>query len=86
METAESGVELRAKRNAYRCFLVRCRLEEGAGPEGEPAWRFTVEQAGGNAPRRCFACLSDVASHLQAELATCEVTLKPTAPRRGKRR
>ena len=57
-------------RQRYRCFLVRCRLEEGAGPEGEPAWRFTVLQGGSDPARRSFTCLQDVAAHIEAELAT----------------
>ncbi len=56
---------------AYRCFLVRCRLEEGAGPNGEPSWRFTVQQVRSGAARRSFTSLSDVATHLEAELAAC---------------
>jgi hypothetical protein len=35
----------------YRCFLVRCWLEEGAGSRDEPAWRFTIRQAGLDAAR-----------------------------------
>jgi hypothetical protein len=54
----------------YRCFLVRCRLEDGARPAGEPVWRFTVEQAGPDAARRSFSCLHDVAAYLAAELDT----------------
>ena len=59
----------------YRCFLVRCRLEAGAGPPGEAkgntaaAWRFTVQQADRDATCRSFACLQDVATYLEAELA-----------------
>src|SRR5512134_3833037 len=54
----------------YRCFLVRCRLE-GTGPGGEPAWRFTVQQAAPDTPRHSFTCLDDVAAHLQVELRSC---------------
>ncbi len=53
----------------YRCFLVRCRLEAAAGQQGESAWRFTVQQTGPDAGRRSFACLHDVAAHLEAELS-----------------
>ena len=55
----------------YRCFLIRCRLEEGAGPDGAAAWRFTVQQADAHAPRRSFVSLMEVAAHLEAELASC---------------
>jgi hypothetical protein len=61
----------RRERQVYRCFLVRCRLEDGAGPAGEPVWRFTVQQAGPDAARRSFACLHDVAAHVEAELMSC---------------
>ena len=59
------------KRQPYRCFLIRCRLEEGAGPGGTAAWRFTVQQADANAPRRTFVSLLEVAAHMEAELASC---------------
>jgi hypothetical protein len=66
----------------YRCFLVRCRLEEEPGqtglrgqpagqPTGQRAWRFTVQQAGAGGARRSFACFDDVAAHMRAELASC---------------
>jgi hypothetical protein len=79
MVAAESPAEFRKKRQVYRCFLLRCRLEEGAGPGGEPAWRFTVEQAGDSGARRSFASIRDVAAHLEAELA-CTLTRKSSAP------
>jgi len=69
MRTSESGNGARQKRQAYRCFLIRCRLEEGAGPGGEPAWRFTVQEGEPDAGRRSFACLHDVMAHLAAQLA-----------------
>ena len=59
------------ERQPYRCFLIRCRLEEGAGPDGAAAWRFTVQQAGADAPRRTCVSLTEVAAHLEAELASC---------------
>jgi hypothetical protein len=59
------------KRQPYRCFLIRCRLEEGAGPDGTAAWRFTVQQADANAPRRTFVSLPEVAAHMETELASC---------------
>jgi hypothetical protein len=71
------------KRQPYRCFLVRCRLEEGAGPDGAAAWRFTVQQADANAPRRMCVSLPEVAAHIESELASCALgagTQKPTRP------
>jgi len=68
--SVEGGAEARRRRQPYRCFLLRCRLEEGAGPGGEPAWRFTVQQAVPDAPRRSFACFHDVAAYLEAELGS----------------
>ncbi len=62
------------RQQPYRCFLIRCRLEEGAGPDGAAAWRFTVQQADANAPRRAFLSLLEVAAHLEAELASCVLT------------
>jgi hypothetical protein len=59
------------KPQPYRCFLIRCRLEEGAGPNGAPAWRFTVQQADAHAPRRTCVSLQEVAAHMEAELASC---------------
>jgi hypothetical protein len=75
MAATENGSGARGKRPRYWCFLVRCRLEEGAGPEGElngsraPAWRFNVQQIGRDPSRRSFACLHDLAAHIEAELA-----------------
>ena len=76
MGAARRGVRTRSNPQPYRCFLVRCRLEAGAGPLGEasgspaPAcWRFTVQQADSDATRRCFASIKDVAAYLEAELA-----------------
>jgi hypothetical protein len=64
MESTESGGG-----RSYRCFLVRCRLEEGGLPgSGQPAWRFTVEQIRPDAARRSFASIRDVAAYLEAEL------------------
>lgn len=70
MAATDGDLGTRGARQRYRSFLVRCRLEEGAGPEGEPAWRFTVLQ-GGDPARRSFTCLRDVVVHIEAELATC---------------
>ncbi len=63
--------EARTKRQTYRCYLVRCRLEEGATPGGEALWRFIVQQADPDAARRSFASLKDVAAHIEADLASC---------------
>jgi hypothetical protein len=71
MGATEGRVEPGPKRQPYRCFLVRCRLEEGAGPDGTPEWRFTVEQAGDKSARHAFHSLEDVATHIGEELATC---------------
>jgi hypothetical protein len=70
------------KRQSYRCFLIRCRLEEGAGPDGAAAWRFTVQQADANAPRRTFVSLPEVAAHLEAELASCALAQEHTWSKR----
>jgi len=67
------------KRQPYRCFLIRCRLEEGAGPNGATAWRFTVQQAGAYAPRRMCVSVAEVAAHIESELASC--ALSTGAPR-----
>ncbi len=71
--SAEGVAEVRRRRQPYRCYLVRCRLEEGAGPEGEATWRFTVQRADPDAARRSFASLDDVAAHIEADLASCAV-------------
>ena len=83
MGATESGAEPNTKRQPYRCFLVRCRLEEGAGPDREPAWRFTVEQAGDGGARRSFASLRDVTAHLEAELTSCAVGSRTKEPTEG---
>jgi hypothetical protein len=62
----------------YRCFLVRCRLEEGAGPGGAPAWRFSVQQADTRAPRRRCLSIVEVAAHIESELASCVLVQKET--------
>ena len=71
MAANDGDLGTRGARECYRCFLVRCQLEEGAGPQGEPAWRFTVLQGGSDPARRSFTRLHDVAAHIEAELATC---------------
>ncbi len=71
MAASEGGAGARKKPQPYRCFLIRCRMEEGAGSSGEPGWRFTVQQAEPDAARRSFTNLYDVAAHIEAELASC---------------
>ena len=71
MGVAESQFEPRRANRPYRCYLLRCWLEDGAGPRGEPAWRFTVRQAGLDAARLSFASLHDVALYVETELAVC---------------
>lgn len=60
----------RRKGQSYRCFLLRCRLEEGASPNCQPPWRFTVQQTGPGAARHSFSRLEDVEAFLEAELAS----------------
>ncbi len=71
MAPAKSLSELHTQNRPYRCFLVRCWLEDGAGTHGEPAWRFTIRQAGHDAARLSFASLHDVALYMEIELAMC---------------
>ncbi len=71
MGVAESQSEPCRPTRPYRCYLLRCWLEEGAGPRGEPAWRFTIRQAGLDAARLSFASLHDVALYVETELAVC---------------
>jgi hypothetical protein len=82
--SVEGGAEARRRRQPYRCYLVRCRLEEGAGPHGEAIWRFTVQQADSAAARRSFASLEDVAAHIEADLASCAAANRPTRSREEK--
>lgn len=70
MGAAGSGRGSRRKGPSYRCFLLRCRLEEDAGQPCQPAWRFTVQQTGPGAARHSFARLKDVEAFLEAELAS----------------
>ena len=71
MRTTEGDTGTRGKAEIYRCFLVRCRLAGNSRLTGQPAWRFTVQQAGAGGARRSFTCFDDVAAHMQAELASC---------------
>ncbi len=70
MGTTKDTGAAQPKRQPYRCFLLRCWLQEGAGPGGEPSWRFTVQEAGPDAARRSFACLEDVEAYLAAALGS----------------
>lgn len=84
MEASDKASEARKPMRPYRCFLVRCRLEDSdggpdqVGQSGRPAWRFTVQQAAPDAARRSFACLQDVAAFLEAELGTCGARVADT--------
>lgn len=80
MGASGSGAGTPGKERAYRCFLVRCRLQEGASPEDKPAWRFTVERVRPDAARRSFASLDDVVAYVEAELASCEVSARSGKP------
>jgi hypothetical protein len=72
MGAAQRSSEHHIQNRPYRCFLLRCWLEEGAGPGGGPAWRFAIRQAELNAARRSFASFHDVTEWIEAELAACE--------------
>ena len=85
MEAGEGGAGNRNLGQVYRCFLVRCRLEERAGLDREPRWRFTVEQAGPGATRRSFACLADLVSYLEAEVEACGKDVAGEKERRAPR-
>jgi hypothetical protein len=52
----------------YRCFLVRCWQEDDARAGDEPAWRFTVQEAGEDRFRRSFSRFEDVEMYLETEL------------------
>jgi hypothetical protein len=82
--SVEGSAEAHTKRQAYRCYMIRCRLEECAGPDGQPVWRFTVQQANPDAARRSFASLEDVAAHIKVDLASCAAANKPTRPKKEK--
>jgi hypothetical protein len=73
MAAAESGAGARKKHKPYRCFLLRCRMEEAGSLCGEPDWRFTVQQVGPDVARRSFTGLSDVVTYIEAELASCSL-------------
>ena len=52
----------------YRAFLLRCWREVGAGPDGEPAWRFALVHAGNEGSGRGFASLEALVAYLKGEL------------------
>lgn len=79
MGASDSRAYRCAPRRAYRCFLVRCWLEENTGPGGASAWRFTVQQARPDSARRSFACFLDVTTYITAELAACDTYAKDNA-------
>jgi hypothetical protein len=74
VESSDKAGEARKAMRPYRCFLVRCHLEEGVGPNREPCWRFTVQQAAPDTLRHAFTSLRDVAAYLEAELAFYDVS------------
>ena len=80
MAARGSGTRSPEKIFPYRCFLVRCRLEENAGTTGQPAWRFTVQQAGAGGARHSFTCFDDVVAHMQAELASSAHSVSSQEP------
>ncbi len=53
---------------AYRAFLVRCWQEPGAGPQGGPAWRFTLVVPNSTSIQKGFASLEDLVHYLRQEL------------------
>jgi hypothetical protein len=71
MGDGQGQSEAQMQERPYRCYLLRCWIEEGVGPNGEPAWRFTVRQTGLDAARCSFISLDDAAAYIAAELATC---------------
>jgi hypothetical protein len=71
MGAFEVQSEPRTQSHPYRCFLLRCWLEEGTGPGGDPAWRFTLRQVEPDAARHSFASFHDLVAHIDAELAAC---------------
>jgi hypothetical protein len=76
MGAALSQSEPRPQNRPYRCFLLRCWVEEGAGPSSEPVWRFVIRQAEADAARLSFSSFHDVAAYIEAELASCAAAQK----------
>lgn len=57
----------------YRAYLLRCWHEGQAAPDGEPGWRFSVEEVLHERCRWGFTCLESLLNFLQAELGGVEV-------------
>ena len=55
-----------------RAYLLRCWREEGASPNGQPRWRFSLEEVLPQRQRRGFGSLEALFAFLQAELADGE--------------
>jgi hypothetical protein len=68
MVAGSTTERIRCPESGYRAYLLRCWQEEGAGPDGEPAWRFTLGQPGDEGRRRGFASLEALVVFLQEEL------------------
>lgn len=60
----------------YRAYLLRCWQEGQAAPDGEPGWRFSVEEVLYRRRRWGFTGLESLLGFLQAELcwAICDST------------
>ena len=69
--TEEQGKNARPEAS-YRAYLLRCWQEAGAGPGGEPAWRFSLVRAGAEERQRGFARLEDLVAFLQEELGVVQ--------------
>ena len=80
MEAAAGQSDARGPKRPYRCYLLRCWLEEGAGPRGVPAWRFTLRQTGLDAARLSFTSLHDVAVYIETELVAFARTQQDANP------
>ena len=65
----EKWSDVKASGENYRAFLLRCWQEPNSGPEGNPAWRFTLVEAGDEEGKQGFASLEELVSYLQEELA-----------------
>ena len=62
----------------YRAYLLRCWQEAGAGPHGEPAWRFALARAGDVGTPRGFAGLEALVAFLREDLAAADREDKAT--------
>ena len=68
----------------YRAFLLRCWQEAGAGPDGEPAWRFALARPGGERTQRGFASLEALMAFLREELES-DAPVHPACSGRARR-